>query len=201
MQVMGKSSEFRAASVLVVASFGFAAVMLGLAFVGGRSPLVLGAFASLGSWLGFLLAFVVVNRDILSRDGVLPYLLRRLATPLPFLTVLGYYDYVVLAYAFGEVAPELVGVVFEVWPLWVILVVSRFTGAAYNPLGWGSVAGVLAAFAGVVLVMAGASGGVFRLWGAGVEWRLAWVALGGFPAVGGGDAQWVYRLDLGVGPS
>ena len=166
-------SDLLGGGVMFLTAVLFALVMVVLARTGGESPFVLAASLGLVCWLVFLVAGVAMYGRLLVQRGVMVYLLRRFLSPAPFLVVLGYMDFSILAYSFRYADPQVVGVLFEVWPVFLILVVARFSGDRYDRIGWPLMGGLVLSFFGVALVLSSVAGGPAGLLGLmlGSGWR------------------------------
>ena len=141
----------------------FALVMVVLAHTGGESPFLVAASLGVVCWLVFMGAGTAMYWRLLVQPGVLVYLLRRFISPAPFLVILSYLDFSILSYSFRHADPQVVGVLFEVWPVFLIVVVSSFSGDRYDRVGWSLMAGVILSFFGVVLVLSSVVGGPLGL--------------------------------------
>ena len=147
------------AGTMLVVAFLFAFVLLGVAQAGKVPVFYLAFWNRLGIFLLVGMVFLIFYGGLLSEPGVLRLLVRRLWSWEVLLISASYLDFAVMSLSFRFADAHVVAVIFEIWPLFLILIVSAFSERAYDSLSLLSYLGLSTAFLGVVFVLSSGAGG------------------------------------------
>lgn len=155
----GLRSDALGAGVMLGVAFLFAFVLLGVAQAGQVPVFYLAFWTRLGIFFLVSVVFLTFYGRLLSEPAVLRFLVRRLWSWEVLLISASYLDFALMSLSFRFAEAQVVVVIFEVWPLFLIFIVSAFSGRFYDSVSLLSYLGLSTAFCGVLLVLSSGAGG------------------------------------------
>ena len=157
------SNDRLAAVYMLVVVVGISLVPLVFAFGGAsENPFLFNAGWRLGVAAGCLVCLFTFYRRLLFDQAILALVLRRLPSWALIWAAAGNCEYMLFAWAVRFIDISAVTVIYEIWPILLILLVERLyrREKRYREIGRGTLALLVIAFTGIAFVVLGQAGSI-----------------------------------------